>query len=701
MPLYALTIFISAFLLFLLQLITAKQILPWFGGSAAVWTTCLVFFQSVLLFGYAYSDWSVRHFTPKRQAIIHVVLLALSLALLPIMPDASWKPGGAEDPAWRILALLTVTIGLPYFLLSTTTPLIQAWFARTYPRRSPYRLFALSNLASLLALLGYPLAIEPWFTTTVQAQTWSVIYAAFVILCGATAWHGLRAMSAIPAIPASAQKTEKGKQNTKGRKQQPQSSVLSSPSPDAPPTPGTLLLWVALAAMASFLLLAVSNYLAQDIASIPLLWVLPLSIYLLTFILCFDGRGWYRRNLFLGLLTVFLCAMAWGLAYPYAFQRIFPTGTMFLMFQIGLFSAGLFIACMFCHGELNRLRPAPRHLTRFYLMVAAGGAAGALLVGVIAPLVLPAFYELGIGLALLAALGLYQVRERKLAILSIGAGVLLFTGGSALYQITTFTEQALLTTRNFYGVLRVLEVYKDDPDHYRRVLAHGAVMHGDQLVDERLRRTPTGYYRNASGIGRTLRAIHQPNARVGLIGMGVGTLAAYGRPGDAYRFYEINPAVIQIANREFTYLKDSAANIETVLGDARLSLEREPDQQFDVLVVDAFSGDAIPLHLLTREALAIYLKHIKPHGVIAFNITNNFFDFSPVLQRLAIAANLKAAYVADRKKDGTNVSNWMLLTRDQEFFDLPQIQAVTVPIQSQPDRRLWTDDFNNLLQVLK
>ncbi len=706
MPLYALTIFVSAFLLFLLQLITAKQILPWFGGSAAVWTTCLVFFQSVLLFGYAYSDWSVRHLTPKRQAIVHVVLLALSLALLPIMPDVSWKPGGAEDPAWHILALLTVTIGLPYFLLSTTSPLIQAWFARTYPDRSPYRLFALSNLASMLALLAYPLAIEPWFTTTVQAQTWSVIYAVFVILCGATAFRGQRTEDRGQITEDGAQKAEKGGRKTKGIKHNPLSSVLcplsSDPlSSDPSPQGSMLLLWVALAAMGSFLLLAVSNYLTQDISSVPLLWVLPLAIYLLTFILCFDGRGWYRRNLFLGLVALFLCAMAWWLAYPYAFHGMFSTGRMLLMFQIGMFSVGLFVACMFCHGELNRLRPAPCHLTRFYLMISLGGALGALLVGIIAPLVLPGFYELGIGLALLAALGLVQVRERKPVILGIGVAVLLFTGGGALYTSITFTEEAMLTTRNFYGVLRVLEADQDVPDRHRRALAHGATTHGEQFVGERLRRTPTGYYRTASGIGRTLRALHQPNARVGLIGMGPGVIAAYGRPGDTYRFYEINPAVIQIANREFTYLKDSAANIETVLGDARLNLEREPGQKFDVLVVDAFSSDAIPLHLLTREALAVYLKHLQPHGVIAFHITNQFFDFSPVLQRLAIDAGLKAAYVADNKKDGTNLSNWMLLTQEQGFLDLPHIQAVTVPIQSRPDWRLWTDDFNNLVQVLK
>ncbi len=677
MPLYALTIFASALLLFLLQLITAKQILPWFGGSSSVWITCLVFFQCVLLLGYAYSDWSIRRLTPQRQAIVHAVLLTLSLALLPVIPDASWKPGGAEDPAWRILALLAVTIGLPYFLLSTTNPLIQAWFARTYPGRSPYRLFALSNFASMLALLGYPLAIEPWFTTTLQAQTWSAAYIAFVALCGATAWHGLRAVSAIPAGAPAPQR-------------------LQDEAAEPPPTPATLLLWVALAAMASFLLLAVTNHLTQDVASIPLLWVLPLSIYLLTFILCFDRRLWYRRDLFLGLLALFLCAMAWTLAD----QRL----AYLLLLQIGLFSAGLFVACMFCHGELNRLRPAPRHLTRFYLMVALGGALGALLVGIVAPLVLPGLYELGIGLTLLAGLVLYQVRGRKLVILWIGIGVLLFTSGGTIYKITHFTQDTLLTTRDFYGVLRVKEQH--DPanqERYRRGLFHGTILHGDQYPAGRWRRTPPTYLSPTSGVGLTLQALQQPNARVGILGLGVGALAAYGRPGDVYRFYEINPAVIEIANREFTYLKDSAANIEIVPGDARLSLEREPNQRFDVLTVGAFSGAAIPLHLLTYEALAVYLKHLQPRGVIAFQVANKFFDFVPVVLRLADAHGLKAAYILEQTVDGEPVSDWVLLTRDQAFLDRPEIWDATFsPFRPWPeDRRPWTDDFNNLLRVLK
>lgn len=668
MILYALTIFASAFLLFLLQLVTAKQILPWFGGSAAVWTTCMVFFQSVLLFGYAYSDWSIRRLAPKLQAAVHAALLASSLLLLPIMPDASWKPGGDDNPALRILGLLTITIGLPYFLLSTTSPLIQAWFARTYPNRSPYRLFALSNLASMLALLGYPLAIEPWLTTTLQAKSWSAGYAVFAVLCSATAWYGLR------AAPA-------------GHVRAAQDDTAIGPLP----TPGMHLLWVSLAAMGSILLLAVTNHLAQDIASIPLLWVLPLSIYLLTFILCFDGRGWYRRNLFLGLLAVCLCAMAWGL------------GDRTLKLQISLFSAGLFVACMFCHGELNRLRPAPAHLTRFYLMVSLGGAVGALLVGILAPLVLPAFFELGIGLAVLAALGIYQVRDNKL-FAAIGFAVMLFTTGAVIYKSTptVFADHSVLVTRNFYGVLRVLEFRTADPDLDRqRALIHGQTMHGEQYPSERWRRVPTTYYQTNSGIGRALLSFRQPGTRVGVIGLGVGTIAAYGKPGDVYRFYELDPAVLQIAQREFTFLKYSSAKIEHVLGDARLNLEREADQQFDVLAVDAFSSDAIPMHLITSEALALYLRHVRAGGVIAFHVSNKYLNLPPVVKRLAEEHGLKTSYMVDKMADNPTTSHWVLLTASQAFLDLPHIKAATLDIQARPDWRLWTDDFNNLLQVFK
>ena len=380
MLLYAATIFVSAFLLFLVQPVMAKQILPWFGGSATVWTTCLVFFQTALLAGYAYSDVTVRRLTPRAGVRLHALLLLASLALLPIIPGVQWKPGGAENPSWLILGMLAATIGLPYFLLSTTSPLVQAWFARARPGASPYRLFALSNFASMLALVGYPFLLEPWAPTREQAIGWSFGYALFVLLCAAAGWRSLR-QHTTPTVHALADDAPVGAGTDRG---------------EAPPTLARQLLWCTLSATGSLLLLAVSNHITQNIAAVPLLWILPLALYLLTFILCFDGSGWYRREIFLSMLAAALGVMAWTLADPKLTHE--------LEIQVGVFSGGLFIACMFCHGELTRLKPAPRYLTRFYLMISVGGAVGSVLVGIVAPLVLPAYFELAAGLILCSLL---------------------------------------------------------------------------------------------------------------------------------------------------------------------------------------------------------------------------------------------------------------------------------------------------------
>jgi SAM-dependent methyltransferase len=658
MPLYAITIFFSAFLLFLLQPITAKQILPWFGGSAAVWTTCLVFFQTTLLLGYAYSDAVSRRLSPKAQVRLHIALLALSCALLPIVPGAQWKPLGSENPALLILGLLGATVGLPYFLLATTSPLVQAWFARSFPGRSPYRLFALSNLASMLALLGYPFALEPWVATRSQSYGWS--------------WLSLR------ASPAPSR-----------------SSATRADAGGAPPAFGTQLLWAALAATASFLLLAVSNHICQNIASIPLLWIAPLSLYLLSFILCFDSTRWYRRDLFLPLLAAGLGVMAWTLADSDLTQR--------LWLQIGVFCAGLFLACMFCHGELARLKPAPRYLTRFYLMVSLGGAIGSALVGLVAPLVLPAYFELSFGLVICAALLVFQTRRSHKVFPALGAAALLFSLGASGWAIHAFYDNTIEATRNFYGVLRVQE-WDAGTAKDRRSLIHGTILHGTQYRSPELERQPTTYYTETSGIGRAIESLH-PSLRplkVGIIGLGTGTIATYGSPGDVYRFYDINPAVVGIAKRDFSYVGKSDATIQIALGDARLSMEREAPQGFDVLAIDAFSSDAIPVHLITREALAVYMRHMKPGGIIAFHVTNRYLNLAPVVQQLAAAAGLNAVLVADNGDDAmASRSDWVLLSAGAAALAKDPIKEAATPVPAHPEWRLWTDDFNNVVQVLK
>jgi len=673
--LYALTIFASAFLLFLLQPIVAKEILPWFGGSAAVWTTCLVFFQTTLLLGYGYADISVRRLAPRAQAKVHLALLVASLAVLPIIPGAFWKPTGQESPIWLILGLLAVTIGLPYLVLSTTSPLIQAWFARSHPGRSPYRLFALSNLASMLALLGYPFLLEPWVATRMQARGWSVGYVVFVLLCGFAARSSLRD-SGIPAMSA-ATPADEGEHAGK------------------PPTIARQLLWCALAATSSALLLAVTSHITQNIAAVPLLWIVPLSLYLITFIICFDGMGWYRREVFLAMLAAALGVMAWTLADP----RL----THELALQLDVFCAGFFLACMFCHGELVTCKPAPRYLTRFYLMIALGGALGSVAVGIVAPLVFSANFDLAIALVACALLLLWRTRRDPIVFPLLAAASLLFTIGCGVWSMTEFYKETVSTSRNFYGVLRVQDSGGAEVDR-RRTLIHGTIMHGKQFLHPNLRTEPTSYYTRNSGIGRLIEAMHPRQApiRVGVIGLGTGTIAAYGSKGDVYRFYDINPGVVDIARRDFTYLKDSDATIEVSLGDARLSLEREPAQRFDVLAIDAFSSDAIPVHLITREAVEVYLRHMQPDGVIAFHVTNRYLDLVPVVEGIANQLGLHALWIEDPGLETFgNASSWVLLAKDPARLDDTRLTASATDIKPRRDWRVWTDDFNNLVQVLK
>ena len=676
MILFALTIFASAFLLFLVQPIIAKQILPWFGGSAAVWTTCLVFFQAALLAGYAYADVVVRRIDNRKQVVLHGALLAASLLLLPIVPGAFWKPAGTENPAALILGLLTVTLGLPYFLLSATSPLLQAWFARRYPGRNPYRLFALSNLASLLALVCYPFLLEPWAPTRTQALAWSAGYGIFVVLCAATAWTSIRAAPRATTLAPG------------------ESATFVQPAGPPPPWSRSLL-WCGLAATGSVMLLSVTNHITQNIAAVPLLWIVPLTLYLLTFILNFDSSRWYPRELLLPVTAATLGVMAWCVADTRLAHE--------LELQLGVFCIGLFIACMFCHGELARQKPAPAYLTRFYLMVSLGGAIGAALVGILAPLVLKAHFELGLGLIAAACLLTWQVRRNAIVFSLLALVSVIVTVGCAIWSVVNFYESTIVTARNFYGVLRVQETGVNEVSKHRS-LVHGTIMHGLQYLAPQFNRQATSYYTKTSGIGRLLETLHprKEPLRVGVIGLGTGTLASYGTPGDLYRFYDVNPAVIRIAREDFSYLGQSEATIETPLGDARLTLEREPAADLDILAIDAFSSDAIPVHLITSEALELYAKHVKPSGVIAFHVTNRFLDLVPVVAALADAHGMQAVWIHDDGADVlANRSDWVLLSKNTALLANPQIAGAATPIVRRPDWRLWTDDFNNLFQVLR
>lgn len=676
MLLYALTILVSAFLLFQVQPIIARIILPWFGGSAAVWTTCLLFFQSVLLLGYLYAHWAYRLLRPRLQTLAHILLLVGSMAVLPIWPAASWKPTGTEDPTLRILLLLAVTVGLPYFLLSTTGPLLQAWYARQYKGAIPYRLYALSNAGSMLALVTYPALFEPLLGAHQQAAGWSWAYAAFILLCGITAFSVRNAYVAQPAMETPAE------------------SVSRS----------TYLFWIGLPACASILLLAITNHLSQNVAAIPFLWILPLTLYLLSFILCFEGTRWYRRTLFIRLFAVAVGSMA------YALSPEFENGEIKVM--IPLFAAGLFVCCMVCHGELARLKPHPRLLTSFYVMIASGGALGGVLVALVAPRVFAGFHELAVGLAASTVLVLAVLRADPESGLGgawwrpgpLVAGILtLAIAGYLGFVSRERGADARVMVRNFYGGLKVSDTTADDDEEPVRRLTHGTITHGEQFLNPKLQNRPTTYYGRNSGVGRAIRQEQESGpVRVGVIGLGAGTLAAYGRPGDYWRFYEINPLVLRLANTQFTFLKNCKARLDVALGDARLSLEREPPENFDVLAVDAFSSDAIPVHLLTREAFLLYFRHLQPNGVLAVHVSNKHLDLEPVVQMAADSLQ-KVARVVDTDDEDNEVfgATWVLVTADRSFFGKPLLGTAAASVHSARHVRLWTDDYSNLFRILK
>jgi len=666
---YAGTIFLSSFLLFLVQPLIARLILPWFGGSAAVWTTCMLFFQALLLAGYAYAHWLTRLSNKRAEAVIHTVLLLAAAATLPIAPGEAWKPLGTEEPVTRILLLLGASVGLPYFLLASTSPLLQAWFSRARPGENPYRLFAVSNHDPLLSLVGYPFLVEPFLGGVQQVQVWSWLFAAFALGCAAMAW-----MTPRQAIESRAEAT-----------------ATEERSP--------WVLWLALSATGSVLLLAVTNHLTQNVAAVPLLWLVPLTLYLASFIITFEGKGWYQLEWLWAILLALIGAMGWLLVdTDFDFD---------LVVQLAVFLPGMFVGCLFCHGELYKLRPAPARLTSFYLAVSLGGAIGGLLVAVVAPLVFNGYYELGIALVVLATLASLRLGTVGKVPAFVSLALLLGIAASAAYDSFRYHRDVRVATRSFYGVLRVKEYGRLGEESHMRRLVHGAIMHGEQYMHDKYRTQLTTYYHEDSGIGAAIRSLPDDRpARVGVIGLGTGTIAAYGRKGDVYRFYDIDARVMGIARTQFTYLGDSPATIELALGDARLTLEREPPQNFDVLAVDAFSSDAIPVHLITREALGTYLRHMKPDGIVAFHVSNRFLDLIPVVARLAKELGAHAVLVRDdpdeEEDHRRSRSDWVLVSRDPAALKREaMVEREATEAEDRPEWRTWTDDYSNLIQILK
>jgi len=667
------TVFLSAFLLFWLEPLFAKLILPRFGGSAAVWSTCLVFFQCALLLGYFYADVTSRRLTPGQQLYVHIALLVLSLLFVPIAPSATWRPQQGSDPALRILWLLTSSIGLPFVLLSATSPLVQMWSARRHADRDPYTLFALSNAASLLALLGFPFVIEPRLASHKQAILWSALFALFVALCSTAAWLAPRELA--PQL-----EPEQREVPASGRL--PQSTMRQR------------LLWLGLSACGSMLLLSVTNKLLEDVAPVPLLWVLPLALYLLTFALAFSRHRFYSRWWMARFLAVTLGSLGYAV-YD-------PLYTEFVQVSVPVFCIGLFLCCLFCHGELALRRPALGQLTSFYLMVSLGGALGAIFVALIAPHILTAIYELPLALVFTALVAIPALWTDGRFARVFWAGAAIAMAVVLVRNVQSLEKDAIVRERSFYGALRVRQFTNWLKEPYR-VLYHGKIEHGAQYVNPPSSLLPTTYYGPDSGVGLALTHCCHGAKRVGAIGLGAGTLAAYGKSSDYFRFYEINPQILGIARNSFSYLRDTPARTDVVMGDARLSLESEPPQDFDVLAVDAFSGDAIPVHLLTEEAFALYFHHLKPDGILAIHTSNTYLNLPPVVQLLTDKAGYSARMITndDNRRKLIDSSDWVLVTRNKHFLEIIETTVLIDPIDVPPHLRPWTDDYNNLFQILR
>jgi len=658
-----------------------RYILPWFGGGPAVWTNCMLFFQAMLLAGYGYAHWLGSRRNPNIQSWVQVALLAASLVFLPIAPRAAvWKSTVVGDPSVRILLLLAATIGGPYLLLSATTPLLQRWFHVTHPEQSPWRLYALSNLGSFLALFSYPLVLEPYFKLSTQSGVWSGLYVVFIGLCGWVAWQ-MRSVQAVPdAVDASA---------------------------DDGPSLIDVAMWLALAACGSVLLLGTTSQMTQEIAVFPFLWVAPLSIYLLTFILTFESDRWYRRGIF---------AVLAGIVAPITCVVITLSMAISPWKQFAVYAGALFVTCMLCNGELARSRPSPRHLTAFYLTIAAGGALGGVFAAIFAPRFFSEFSEYPIGLGGACILGfLAWMRSGALARwtgrnfkVRVPLMALMSGGIISVYAAATNRQPGIDSRRNFYGVLRVVE--RGDKNGPLRELSHGRVQHGLQYLDPEKRHWATTYYGPHSGVALAIDALPHPR-RVAVVGLGAGTLAAWGREGDTYRFYEINPNVEPIARKWFTFLQDSKANPQVVLGDARIQLERElaegHSHDYDLIAVDAFSGDAIPMHLLTAECAEIYRQRLAPGGILALHISNRALDLEPVTRGLARSLGWQARMVLVAKDlldedKGESNSRWVLVTEKRETFAHSKIRDTILGWSTSKDPVItWTDDFASLWPILK
>ncbi|HEY4306893.1 MAG TPA: fused MFS/spermidine synthase [Gemmatimonadaceae bacterium] len=663
---FAIAIFLSSGLLFLIEPVAAKKILPLLGGSAAVWAACLVFFQTALLGGYLAAHWLATRLTTRQQRGVYLVLIVASIIQLAVASRIELSADSAR-PIESVLRLLVLLIALPFVTLSSSGPLLQSWYART-TTASPYRLYVISNIGSLLGLLVYPWLIEP--RASIRSQ--------FVGLLVGMILFGVVAAIVALGVPTNDRDTRRDA-----------NAIERDPI-------SRRLIWIALAACGSFLLSAVTSYISQNVATIPLLWIIPLVAYLASFIIAFADERWHPRFVVVTLALIGLAGSAWRL-YRGDLRTPIPV-------TISIHCGALFALCLFCHNELYLRRPPAQRLTSFYFHLAAGGAIGAFLVGVVAPNVLVGNYDLAIGLtfaALLAVVCTWDMGSLP-RIVALTATMLM---ASLVYrQDSIDAKSSIYRERNFYGTLRVDEVHNAFFDATVRNLTHGIIEHGREVFRADLVDQPTTYYGKSSGVGMAIQLCCPDRPRrIGVIGLGTGTIAAFGRPGDVIRFYDLNPAVEPIARNIFTYVRHSKAKVDVVLGDARVSMRNEAPQHYDVIAIDAFSGDAIPVHLITTEALELYKRHLAPGGVVAFHVSNRYLQLASVVRQLAEHAGMQAIGIHTEDDDPHAVfgAEWILVTSNPELAATFKISADTEEVAIPPGLRRWTDDYNSLLPILR
>ena len=777
LTLFAVSLFLSAFLLFLVQPMIAKMVLPLLGGTPAVWNTCMLFFQVMLLAGYGYVHVLTTRFSIPRQVSAHLMLLCAPLVLLPIGVASHWMVLDPDYPIAWLLGLLTLSVGLPFFVLSTTAPLLQKWFSSLEhaSARDPYFLYVASNVGSMLALLGYPVMIEPYFPLKSgewfsQSWMWSLGYACLLILVSVCGWIVRRRPSPLTVVKARRDV-----------------AVGKTATVSPPPNSSTYLRWVALAFIPSSLMLGATAYITLNIAAIPLLWVIPLALYLLSFILVFAKwpSAVHRTMVVIMPLAILLVVLS-----------LMPSGvTVRFWIIILLHLATLFVVALVCHGELARSRPPITHLTMFYLLMSVGGALGGIFNALIAPvvfnglveyqlvlvlavLILPRLKErsevqegrrnwayvwtnggarqdvawaFGLGLVtlglvwlststgqgspVLASLSpslfqgiesvsrLIDVPSKQLvSLLACGLPLLLCYGcvarpfrlglglGAILlassYSAALHDDVVLHQERTFFGVLKV---ERNQQENWHKLL-HGTTSHGTQSLDPSRRDEPLTYYHRSGPIGQAFVTWQGPYAKtqIAVIGLGTGTLASYIQPGQSLTFYEIDPAVVRTAQSPhyFTYYEagqQRGADLRVVLGDARLKLGEAPDHHYDLIVLDAFSSDAIPVHLITREAMAMYLRKLTDDGIVALHISNRYLELEPVLGNLARDLSLVGIKQFDDEGDkqfpGKSSSDWVLLARRKEAFGSLADDTRWTPLRQDLRVGVWTDDFSNVLRV--